>query len=203
METKMIIFDLDGVLVDACEWHRVALNESLKQISNYEISMDEHISTFNGIPTRKKLKILSERGVIQPALEDQIYELKQYKTLEIIKRDATIREEKIDLIKELRSKNIKVACFTNSIRQTATLMLKKTGIIDLFDVIITNQDVQEPKPSPEGYNKIINMYNFDKNEIIIIEDSPKGIQAAKSSGCRVIQVNNPDDVNLDLLKDYV
>tara|TARA_R110000796_G_scaffold240591_1_gene361738 strand:+ start:8048 stop:8659 length:612 start_codon:yes stop_codon:yes gene_type:complete len=203
METKMIIFDLDGVLVDACEWHRVSLNESLKQISNYEISMDEHISTFNGIPTRKKLKILSERGLIQAALEDQIYQLKQHKTLEIIKRDAIIREEKIDLIKELRNKNIKVACFTNSIRETATLMLRMTGIIDLFDVIITNQDVQEPKPSPEGYNKIFNMYNFDKNEIIIIEDSPKGIQAAKSSGCRVIQVNNPDEVNLDLLKDYI
>lgn len=203
MKTKMIIFDLDGVLVDACEWHRVALNESLRQISNYEISMDEHISTFNGIPTRKKLKILSKKGLIDPDLEDEIYKLKQHKTLEIIKRCATIRQEKINLLKELRNKNLKVGCFTNSIRETASLMLSMTGILDMFDVIITNQDVQEPKPSPEGYNKIINMYNFDKNEIVIVEDSPKGLQAAISSGCRVLQVDNPDEVNFDLLKEHI
>lgn len=203
MKIKMIIFDLDGVLVDACEWHRVALNESLREVSSYEISMDDHVSTFNGIPTRKKLKILSERGLIKPEAQEHIYQLKQNKTLEIIKRDAAVREEKINLIKELRNRDIKVACFTNSIRETAHLMLKLTGIIDMFDVIVTNQDVQEPKPSPEGYNKIINMYNFDINEIIIIEDSPKGIQAAKRSGCKVIEVGSPDEVNLDLLKDYI
>ena len=49
---KLIIFDLDGVLVDACEWHRVALNKALKEVSNYEISLQDHYSTFNGIPTR-------------------------------------------------------------------------------------------------------------------------------------------------------
>ena len=145
MKTKMIIFDLDGVLVDACEWHRAALNESLREVSSYEISMDDHISTFNGIPTRKKLKILSERGLIEPEAQEHIYQLKQNKTLEIIKRDATVREEKINLIKELRNRDIKVACFTNSIRETAHLMLKLTGIIDMFDVIVTNQDVKEPK----------------------------------------------------------
>ena len=44
---KLVIFDLDGVLVDACEWHRVALNEALKEVCNYEISLEDHYGEFN------------------------------------------------------------------------------------------------------------------------------------------------------------
>ena len=64
MNGKLVIFDLDGVLVDACEWHRIALNEALKKVCNYEISLEDHYSTFNGIPTRVKLEKLTEMGKI-------------------------------------------------------------------------------------------------------------------------------------------
>ena len=47
---KIIIFDLDGVLVDACEWHRLSLNAALKEIANFEISVDDHYANFNGLP---------------------------------------------------------------------------------------------------------------------------------------------------------
>ena len=60
MRGKLVIFDLDGVLVDACEWHRIALNEALKKACDYEISLEDHYSTFNGIPTRVKLEKLTE-----------------------------------------------------------------------------------------------------------------------------------------------
>ena len=200
MSIKMVIFDLDGVLVDACEWHRIALNESLKKLCHYQINIEDHIKTFNGIPTRKKLDILINRGVIKPEIKEKVYDLKQKKTIDIINQLATKRSEKIEMIQYLKSNGILVGCFTNSIRQTATLMLKKTGIYELFDVIVTNQDVEHPKPSPQGYNKIINMFNLDKKSVIIVEDSPKGIESAIKSGCTVIAVNNPDNVNIDLFK---
>ena len=60
MSIKLVIFDLDGVLVDACEWHRAALNEALYEVCNYKISMDDHHSVFNGIPTKVKLQKLTE-----------------------------------------------------------------------------------------------------------------------------------------------
>ena len=62
MKSKLVIFDLDGVLVDACDWHRIALNRALKQACDYEISPEDHYSTFNGIPTRVKLQKLTEMG---------------------------------------------------------------------------------------------------------------------------------------------
>ena len=87
-KTKLVIFDLDGVLVDACEWHRVAFNQALKQVCNYEISLDEHYTTFNGIPTKKKLDKLSEKGVLKEEQHNEIFTIKQNKTIEIIEKSA-------------------------------------------------------------------------------------------------------------------
>lgn len=203
MDLKLVIFDLDGVLVDACEWHRLALNAALQEVCNYEISLDEHYTTFNGIPTQVKLDKLSEMGIVDSAHHKKIYDLKQQKTIDIIKDKATIRPEKIALIQTLQANDIHVACFTNSIRETTTLMLQKTGILDLFELITTNQDVVDAKPHPEGYIKTILHFNIEKESVIIVEDSPKGIAAARAAGCKVIEVKGPDEVNIKLFKEYV
>ena len=87
---KLVIFDLDGVLVDACEWHYVALNKALKQVSNYQISPEDHESTFNGIPTREKLRILTDMKKISEDDHNKIYEIKQSITKETIKKYSTI-----------------------------------------------------------------------------------------------------------------
>ena len=195
MSIKLIIFDLDGVLVDACEWHRVALNEALKEVCNYEISLEDHYTTFNGIPTKKKLLALTELGVLTEDMHEEVYNRKQLKTLEIIESHAVLRQEKIDLINSLKSRGLTVTCFTNSIRMTAELMLDKTGVLDLFDHVLTNEDVSSPKPDPEGYTKTMQKYSASPAETLIVEDSPKGKQAAYASNAHVLEVENPDDVN--------
>lgn len=199
----MIIFDLDGVLVDACDWHRDALNRALLEVCNYEITIDQHYNIFNGIPTKVKLSKLTDMGIIDPNHHDLVYKLKQKYTIDIIKEKADIRKEKINMIEALKSKEMIVCCYTNSIRTTAELMLKKTGIYGLFDKILTNQDVYKPKPDPGGYNFLMSYYNINPNQCIIVEDSPKGIQAAKGSGANLIIVKNPDDVNIELFKEII
>lgn len=199
---KLFIFDLDGVLVDACDWHRRALNEALQDTTGHTISMEEHISTFNGIPTREKLKILTSQGRVAASLHQRISTLKQEKTIAIIKKNANIRQEKINMLKKLKEQNHIVCCYTNSIRETAILMLQKTGIDDLFDVVLTNEDVASTKPNPEGYNYLIDYFNIDKEKCYIIEDSPKGLIAARLSGANVIKVSGPDEVDFNLIKEY-
>ena len=199
----LVIFDLDGVLVDACEWHRLALNEALMEVANYSISPSDHYGIFNGIPTKVKLEKLSRLGVLQKDKHQEIYELKQKKTVEIIEKSANIREEKIELLKFLKAEGHTVACFTNSIRMTADLMLEKTGIKDLFDLITTNQDVVNPKPHPEGYLATMDHFSFSPEDTLIIEDSPKGVEAATASGAQVLVVKNPDEVNLSTIKKHV
>ncbi len=197
---KLVIFDLDGVLVDACEWHRLALNEALSEICDYEISLEDHYSTFNGLPTKTKLEILSNMSLVDRKLHHQINELKQEKTIDIIKKNAFVREEKIELMDYLKERDIKIACFTNSIRKTAELMLEKTGIINMFQMIVTNQDVTNPKPDPEGYLRIISEMEVKKEQTVIVEDSPKGLMAAKATGSYVLQVSDANDVNKNLFR---
>ena len=200
---KLIIFDLDGVLVDACEWHRISLNKALKEVCDYEISLEDHYKYYNGIPTKVKLNKLLEKGIIKNNDFSSIEQLKQKYTIELIKDTANIRQEKIDLLNFLKNKKIKIACYTNSIRQTAELMLNKTGILNLFDVILTNQDVEAPKPDPQGYYKIIDSLNVSLNETIIVDDSPKGFEAAYRSGAKVFKVNNQEQVNIDLFRGFI
>lgn len=197
LKIKLVVFDLDGVLVDACEWHRVALNKALKEISGYEISLEDHHKEFNGIPTKVKLNKLVEKKIVQQQDIEKIEQLKQIKTIELINSQAFIRHEKIELISFLKQKQIKVACYTNSIRVTAELMLKKTGILELFDLLITNQDVTVPKPNPEGYIKCMDHFKIDSRNCLIVEDSPKGIEAARNSGAEVLVVYNQNDVTKD------
>jgi HAD superfamily hydrolase (TIGR01509 family) len=203
MKTKLVIFDMDGVLVDACEWHKVALNEALNEHYGFIISDDEHIKIFNGIPTREKLKILTEQNRIDSSKVLDIEKSKQEKTFSIIEKMACKRQEKIELIKFLKSLDIKVACYTNSVRATAEMMLVKTGVFELLDLLLTNQDVENAKPHPEGYTLCMKKLNVHHDHTSIVEDSPKGLEAARRSLANVVEVNGVDDVNMSLIKEIL
>lgn len=203
MSLRLVIFDMDGVLVEACEWHRVALNEALQEVAGWEIPIEEHYTTFNGLPTKTKLNLLVEAGTLTPEQSPLVNELKQAKTVEIIERLAKKRNEKIELITWLKGNSINVACFTNSIRETATLMLEKTGVYEHLDMLVTNQDVHEAKPHPEGYLKILEHYKVTASETLIVEDSPKGLASAYASGCSVMEVKNSEQVTKNTVEDHI
>tara|TARA_R110000824_G_scaffold140927_1_gene307258 strand:- start:4706 stop:5347 length:642 start_codon:yes stop_codon:yes gene_type:complete len=200
---ELVIFDLDGVLVDACEWHRVALNEALQEVCQYEISLEDHYEIFNGTPTKVKLNKLTEMNVLSESQHAAVYDLKQTKTIKIINDKTPIRQEKIELLEWFCNMGLPVACFTNSIRETALLMLEKTGIIEYFDYILANEDVTRAKPHPEGYLHVLEHFDVSNQNVLIVEDSPKGLEAAYASGCKVLKVENPDDVTITNLKEFI
>ena len=200
---KLVIFDMDGVLVDACEWHKEALNEALAEVSGYKISEEDHIKYYNGLPTKVKLIRMVELGYVSSDQIENIYTTKQEKTKEIIQDLARLDISKVELLKWLKDQNIHVACFTNSIRETARMMLNKAGVMESLELLVTNQDVEYPKPHPEGYNKVLEHFGASPEETIIVEDSPKGIQAALATGCHVMQVDNATQVNLINLEEFI
>lgn len=201
---KAIIYDLDGVLVDAVEWHYHALNKALRSVSKFEILRDEHESRFNGLSTKKKLEILVNENRVEPVDVDKIWELKQELTVNVIEELACYDEQKCRLHLEIYDTlGIRPVCVTNSIRKTAELMLHKTGQLKFMDFIITNEDVVEPKPSPEGYNRALEKLQLKPEQVLIVEDSPKGLAAAHASGAHVLQVSNPDDVTFRRILDKI
>jgi HAD superfamily hydrolase (TIGR01509 family) len=195
---KAVLFDLDGVLVDACDWHYEALNRALKEVAGYEVSRQDHETTYNGLPTKVKLKALAEKGLIQESDIERISELKQELTVGVIEDLCTVDSSKTQLMARLKKEGYKLACVTNSIRKTARLMLKNSGVLEYLDCVISNEDVCNAKPHPEGYIKALVMLNCLPQNAIIVEDSPKGIQAAKLVGAKVVEVANATEVNGDM-----
>jgi HAD superfamily hydrolase (TIGR01509 family) len=172
-----ILFDLDGVLVDACDWHYESLNEALIDAGFPAIDRVSHLTTYNGLPTRVKLKML---GVPEDMI-DSINLKKQNYTLEIIRKNATLMQEKIELHEYLKSTGVKIACVTNSIGETAREMLIRTGQMPYIDLLVSNEMVSRNKPYPDCYNYAIKTLGVEPRNCICVEDSEKGIEAATSS----------------------
>ncbi len=197
---ECVLFDLDGVLVDACEWHYDALNQALKQVAGTSITREEHVTTFNGLPTNEKLKILTAQKRLDPELHKLVWERKQDLTENVIENSAQKDDLKIGLLVGLAELGIKVGCVTNSIRKTATMMLELTGQISFIENLLTNEDVEIPKPNCEGYEKAMSIFKVEPSKTLIVEDSEKGFQAAKSSNAHVLRVSGPQDVNFENIK---
>ena len=148
---KLLIFDLDGVLVNARELHYNALNRALKSIDKkYVIKREEHLSTYDGLSTKKKLNLLTKNKDLPKELHDKVWELKQQMTLKII--DGFSVDDRIrGILRSFKSEGYIISCATNSIRETAKLQLIRKGFFEYIDFMYSNQDVKNPKPNSEMY----------------------------------------------------
>lgn len=190
---KAVIFDMDGVLIDATDWHRDALNEALS-IFGESINLDEHDLVFNGLPTREKLRILAQQGRIPPGLHETISAIKQDLTLRIAAQRLYPNRTHLIALQKLRDHGFKLAVATNSIRRTTEYMLSLAGVISFFDAIVTNEDVVRAKPAPDIYLEACKQVKVKPSEALVIEDSDYGVNAAKSAGCKVLQIGSPSDL---------
>ena len=198
---KAVIFDLDGVLVDAREIHYEALNNALAR-HGYTITREEHLSTYDGLPTRKKLKMLTERKGLSLDLYEDIWKAKQEETSEILRRlepDHRI----IEVLKKLRNDGYKLAVCSNSIRESTKLMLLKRGFLEFLEFYLSNEDVINPKPSPEMYLRAIITLNLKPKECLILEDSHIGRKSAIDSEAHLCGVENSSDVTYERIKQSI
>ncbi len=189
---KLIIFDLDGVLVEAKNIHFDALNEALG--NEYAISWNEHLSTYDGLKTTQKLDMLSEKKGLPKENHKTIWERKQELTLEKLRA----LEPSMDLIQTMNflvSEGYKIAVCSNSIRKTCLTVLSKLGIMEFMDLVVSNEDVKNGKPHPEMYWKAISMMSCLPEETLIIEDSPYGLLAASRSKSHILRVKNTKETN--------
>lgn len=194
-----VVFDMDGVLVDARDWHFEALNEALL-IFGESISRQEHLGKFDGLPTKVKLRMLVEEGRMPKDLIPLIESVKQERTLRAAARLCFPRIEHLIMLAELKRRGFKIGVATNSIRLTATSMLSFAGVYDSLDVLVTNEDVSQAKPDPEIYSSACRQLGFEPEKVLVVEDNQYGIAAAKAAGCEVVQVLEPAQLNLQLLE---
>lgn len=191
---KAILFDMDGVLIDAKDWHYEALNKALG-LFGIEISRYDHLHTFDGLPTKVKLKILSERYYLPEELHPFINRMKQIYTTELIYQKCHPMFQHEYALSKLHNSGYKIAVCSNSIRQTIELMMDRSDLTKYLNVIVSNEDVKKAKPDPEMYLTAMDKLNMKPEECIVVEDNPNGILAGKNSGANVLEVATVYDVN--------
>lgn len=187
---KLVLFDLDGVLIDAKNIHYVALNEALGE---YAISEEEHLAIYDGLKTTQKLSMLTERKGLPIERHEEISSEKQRITRGLISKLEPI-EEICLLFEELEREGYLIGVCSNSIRRTVLTALSKTKLIQHCSVILSNEDVKNGKPHPEIYWKAMSMMGMLPEETVIVEDSPPGLLSAQRSRANYIRVDNPWDV---------
>lgn len=199
---KVIIFDLDGVLIDARELHYEALNRAL-DIFGYTITRDEHLSTFDGLPTAQKLQMLTELKGLPKNLYDKIWKEKQTQTREIIDKEFVYDERMRAILRQFKTDGYRMVVCSNSIRESTKMMLIRKGLLEFMEFFVSNQDVRLPKPSPEMFLRTMVKLGVGPKECVIVEDSHYGRQAAFDSGAHLCAVENVEDVTYEKIRSVI
>lgn len=193
---KAVIFDMDGVLIDAKDWHYEALNRALR-LFGYEINRYDHLTTYDGLPTSKKLEMLTLENGLPRELHKFINEMKQIYTMEIIQakcKPMFIHEYALSTLKSL---GYQLAVASNSIRQTVEIMMQKSKLMGYLNTLLSATDVSKPKPDPEIYINTINKLGLKPKECLVVEDNEHGIKAAIAPGAHVLTVTDVSETNYD------
>lgn len=193
---RAVVFDLDGVLVDAREWHYMAFNRAIGMFG-FAIGGSEHAEIYDGLPTRDKLRILSERQGFPRSLHSLVSDVKQRETRLLILDRCRGDREVQDAIRGLLDSGYRLGVASNAIRDSVESMLSLAGIRQCFEFALSNQDVPRGKPSPEVYLEAARRLGIDPRQCLAVEDNENGFRAATAAGFRLCRVSSPDDMARD------
>lgn len=193
---RAVLFDMDGVLIEAKDWHYEALNKALT-LFGMSISRYDHLITFDGLPTRKKLEMLSlERGLPRE-LHEFLNEMKQAYTIQMVYEKCRPQFAQERALSALKARGYKLAVCSNSVRNSVEVMMERAALTRYLDLMVSNEDVKVGKPDPEMYLKAMDHLDLSPDECLIVEDNENGIRAAKASGANLLAVKEVGDTNLE------
>lgn len=176
---------MDGVLIDSMKHHvyswRKAFDKMGIKTTERELLLREGMSfkeTIYSISKKNKINLSKEK-------RDKIYKFKK----QIIAKNFPLKvyEDVEDFVKYLKKKNFNLGLVTGSSKEFARSIIN-INFPDIFDVIITGDDVDSSKPDPEPYLKAIRKMKLKKQEALVIENAPMGIESAKRAGLKVFAV---------------
>ena len=200
---KLVIFDLDGVLIDSRDMHYEALNMALSEIDcKYVINRDEHLSFYDGLPTSQKLAMLTQRKNLPADKHQKIWEEKQKATISIFSK-LNNDHELMYYFQQLKTRGFQIAVASNSIRNTVKLVLLKLGLLEFIDYYVSNEDVVRNKPFPEMYWKCMIACNALPKDTVIFEDSHIGRQGALDSKAHLIPIENRDHMDQQKINEAI
>lgn len=193
MKIKAVVFDMDGVLIEAKDWHYDAMNKALA-LFGYTISRHDHLTTYDGLPTRKKLEMLTLEQGLPAGLHNFINEMKQLYTMQLATAKCSPMFIHEYALSRLKAEGYLLGVASNSVRDSVELMMGRAHLTPWLDVMLSNQDVAKPKPAPDIYLTAAEKLGVKPTQCLVVEDNQHGIAAAKASGAHVLAVKEVTDV---------
>jgi putative hydrolase of the HAD superfamily len=184
---KAIIFDFDGLIIDTeTPWFE-AYKETLGYY-NVDLPLEHYVKSVG-----------SDNTVLYEFFKQQLGESCNIE--EIDTKAESIYKEKMktpqaregvkDYLQEANDLGYKIAIASSSTREWVTHYLDELGVLNYFNTIITQDDVEKVKPAPDLYLKAVDALNISSNEALAFEDSLNGLQAALAAGLKCVIVPNP------------
>lgn len=186
---KGAIFDLDGVLVDTAIYHYAAWKELANKLGFDFTETDNE--RLKGVSRMKSLEILLSVGNIT-ADDEQKEKWAKEKNERYVKLLDNLSEKSLlsgakDYLTKLRKDGVLIAL--GSASKNAPLILKRTGIADMFDAVVDGNSVSKAKPDPEIFLKGAELLGLEPKDCTVFEDSQAGIEAARAGGFSVVAVD--------------
>jgi beta-phosphoglucomutase len=194
---EAVIFDFDGVIVDTEPLHYAAFQRLLEPLG-LGFSWDDYVAVYMGFDDRDAF-IEAFKGApkgLDPAGLQNIIDRKAALFQEVIRDGISAYPGVVSLIRTISEHRVPLAISSGALRSDIEPILNTLGITDCFDVIVTAEDVARSKPDPECYSLAHTRLNefhsreLRPDQVLAIEDTPAGIDAAKEAGLRVIAVTN-------------
>ena len=185
---EYVIFDFDGTIADTNTLHAAAFHEVFESIHIHDFKYEDYMG-------RKTVEVfkdfLKSRDLPYTSKEiESLTALKQSTVRKLMLSQLKAYDGAIEVIRYLKAIGTTLIITTSSSRKGVHLALRQLGLLDSFDYIITGDDVEKAKPSPEIYFKTLQLAHIQPEEAIVIEDSIHGAKAAQEANLQVVIVNN-------------
>ena len=189
-EFDAYIFDHDGTLSLSMHVHFDGWIESFrKNGGNFEFTR-EIAQSYAGVGMHDTVKILNDRFGCEMDPEQVVLDQENYffNNIERVKPYDPV----VNFAKNCKAEGKPIAVASGGVKETVVMTMNQIGITDLFDVIVTQDDVKNSKPAPDLFSLAAKKMNIKPNKCLVFEDSQLGIEAANKAGMKSVFVQ-PDD----------
>jgi len=182
---KLVVFDMDGVLVDTESCHREAYTELWRHVGIRGPSYRD----IAGRTTREVVAAVTAALKPDPETLLSWVHLKQESARRHVLQHDLLYDDVLDSVNRL-AKTYRLALATGGSRDTVEFVLRRLALAPFLEVVVTADDVSAGKPAPESYVRAMNESQVDPGATLVVEDSSAGLQAGLSSGAKVVSVRS-------------
>jgi beta-phosphoglucomutase len=209
-KTKALLFDFDGTLVLSERVHYENFKEVLKTVGINLMPFNEFISEYSGKGGQFILNYELEKFQVKANIENLITLKKTFFRQYVIDNGIELTEGTKEILIRAKEEGFKIGLVTGGFKNNFETILEHSDLPNVFDVVITNEDIKEPKPSPFGYLLGAERLGVASESCVVFEDAVNGIDSAQNAGMRCIALSTytSDEVfqkhykTIEVIKDF-